>query len=334
MRCSKCGAKIKKKSSFCIKCGTKIPPKVKGDKKSKKDKKGKKKKISKIKILIPLIIVLILGLFSFLVFGGNMVPEKIRELKAYTYVTGIIKGKLPDKIELPFDLPKIPFDFSFDLPNIPNPADLLGDSEVPKKEKIMEDLAAFEGEEEGKPSFDSLEIEKRITIEEEKKDTVYVITQTSSLEGEGESAAATTAYYQLIYKKHFIGGWKLEEAKPYNVEGSKASVVGISNKTVIKDENLFADIPADWKSSNVKVIEHYTDIKAGTDTVVVYMELVNDYVAMTGTKELTYQYNEKSGKWESAGPASKLTCLSIEPVEGQGQTQETEPEADQTHTEE
>ena len=252
-------------------------------------------------------------------------------------MTGMIKGSLPSGIALP----KIPFDFSFSLPfDLPNPANILGDSEIPKKEKVMEDLANFAGKDK-KIAFDSLEIEKRITVEKQKKDTIYVITQTSggAIDSGTTAAAVTTAasadpvssYYRLVYKKHLIGGWKLEEVKPYNVAGAKTSIAGVSNKNVTTDQNLFADIPTDWKYSNVKVVEHYTDMKAGTDTVVVYMELLNDYVYMTGTKEMTYKYNGTTGKWESTGPASKMTCLSIKPVEQpESTTTTTTPAAAQT----
>jgi len=306
MRCSKCGKKIIKKSSFCIKCGTKVPPVSPKEKQEKK-----KKKRSKAKILIPVLIILILAILSFLIFGGEKVPEKIRNLKGYTYLNGMVKEKLPQKIKLPFNLPDFDlpdFDFSFELPfTLPDPENLLGDSEIPDKNKIMEDLAAYKGDEESKLKFDSLEIEKRKTVEKDKKDTVYVITEAS---GEGGTA---NNYYRLQYKRHLIGGWKLDTVEPYNVKGEKTSIEGVENETVLKDKSLYADIPTDWKHSKVKVLEHYTDVKAGSDTVVIYMELGNEYVNMTGTKEITYQYNDEVREWE-AGPASKLTCLSIEPV--------------------
>lgn len=313
MRCSNCGNKIKKKNSSCIKCGAKVLP---IPKKGKKDRKGKKKrKRSKAKIIIPLLIVLILAALTFLLFGGDKVPEKIREIKGYDHLTGMVKDKIPDhiklsdKMKLPFDIPgKFSFDFSFKLPfEIPNPEDLLGGSEIPDKKKIMEDLAAFGDGEEEKLEFDSLVIEKRITVEEEKKDTIYVITETS---GEEENSSN---YYRLLYKRRLIGGWKLDEVDPYNVEGKESSVGGVDNKTVMNDENLFHDISADWEHSNVKILEHYTDVKNGTDTVVVYMELKNSYVSMTGIKEATYKYNDETQEWEAV-VISKLTALSIEPV--------------------
>ena len=248
---------------------------------------------------------------TFLIFGGDRVPEKIRNLKGYSYVTGVIQDKMPDQLKSPIDLPKLPFDFSFKLPDIPNPvAGIIGEKEIPDKKKIEEDLAAFGKDEKNKIKFDSLEIEKRITVEKENKDTVYVITQTT------DETGSYSNYYQLIYKKHLLGGWKLAEVKPYNVEGQKTSVAGASNKKVLDDPNVFAGMPSDWKYSKAKVIEHFTDIKAGTDTIVVYMEIKNDYVNMTGTREIIFKYNDDTKKWESIGPASKITCLSIEPVQG------------------
>ena len=168
MRCSNCGKKVKKKSSFCIKCGAKIPPPVKKEKKQKKSKKQKgqkeKRKISKAKFLIPFLLILLLALIGFLLFGGNKVPEKVRDLKGYQTVTGIVKEKLPDQVKLPFDLPeKLPFNFSFKLPfELPNPGNILGDSKVPDKKKISEELTASGGEGE-KIEFDTLTIEKRKT---------------------------------------------------------------------------------------------------------------------------------------------------------------------------
>lgn len=240
MRCTNCGKKLKKKSSFCIKCGAKVPPIPKKDKKEKR-----KKKRSKAKIVIPFFTILILAILSFLLFGGNKVPEKIRDLKGYSYLTGMVKEKLPEDVRLPFDLPdKFPFDFSFKLPfELPNPGNPLSDSEIPDKKKIMEDLAAYEG-------------------------------------------------------------------------GEKTSVAGVDNKIVINDKNLYTDISSDWKHSKVKVLEHYTDVKAGTDIVVVYLELENEFVKMAGTKEIMYQYNGQTKEWEPIA-VSKLTCLSIEPVSEQ-----------------
>lgn len=253
-----------------------------------------------------------LAALAFLIFGGDRVPEKVRNLKGYSYLTGMVRDKLPEQFQIPAHLQdKFPFDLSFDLSfDLPNPASLLGGGEIPGKKKIMEDLAAYLEEEKSEQEFDSLEIEKRTTVEKEKKDTVYVITETK-----GE-AGTESNYYRLRYKRHLISGWKLEEVKPYNVKGEKASVVGVSNKTVLSDEKIFTDISADWKHSNVKVLEHYTDVKSGVDAVVVYMELENEYVRMAGTKEIIYQYNKQAKEWEAVA-VSKLTARSVEPVNRQ-----------------
>lgn len=314
MRCSNCGKKVKKKSSFCIKCGAKIPPPPVKEKKQKKQKKQKdpkeKKKRSKAKLLIPFLLILFLALIGFLLFGGEKVPEKVRDLKGYQILTGIVKEKLPDQVKLPFDLPeKLPFHFSFKLPfELPNPGNILGDSKVPDKKKIIEDLAASGGEGE-KIEFDTLTIEKRKTGK--KTDIVYVMTEKKADAEAGTDAE--TGYYCLTFKKHLIGGWKLDTVTPYNVEGEKTSVAGVDNKTVLADEAIFSDIATDWTKSNAKVLEHYTDLKAGTDTVIVYMELANSLVKMVGTKEVTYTYNEKTKKWENSN-VSKFSCHTIEPV--------------------
>lgn len=104
-----------------------------------------------------------------------------------------------------------------------------------------------------------------------------------------------------------------DEEEPHNEEGEKTTSPGVENETVMADENLFSDLPADWKHSNVKVITHNVDMKAGMDRVIVYMELETNYVYLTGTKEISYQLDNGTGEWKSTGPASKLSCLSIEP---------------------
>jgi len=306
MRCSKCGKKIKKKSSFCIYCGSKVPP---TPVKIKKQiiKTGRKK--LKALITIPAFLVLILGILTFLVFGGDRVPEKIRNLKGYSDLTGAVREKLPEQINLPFDLAfELPFDLTFDLPfDLPDPGSLLGDREVPDKEQIMEDLADYKDETGEKAEFDFLEIEKRTTVEAGKKDIVYVITETE------DEKEIRSNYYRLLYRRHLIGGWKLDEVEPYNVAGEKNSVAGVDNNTVLNDKAIYTDIASGWEHSNVKVLEHDTDVKAGMDTVVVYMELENEYVSMAGTKEVSYRYNAQSEQWEAVG-VSKLSALYIEPV--------------------
>jgi hypothetical protein len=194
----------------------------------------------------------------------------------------------------------------------------------------MADLAAYKGDKESKIEFDTLKIEKRTTAEKKKQDTVYVVTTKK-----GEDSAG---YYKLVYKRQLIGGWKLKDVKPYNEQktavsdtaaadadagsknaadaaASKKNVTdsGVKDKAVLSDPAVLSDIPSDWKQSNLKVVDHYTDLKAGTDTVVLYMELENNYVNMTGTKEVTYKFNEQTKKWE-ADSVSKLTCQTIEPI--------------------
>lgn len=312
IRCSNCGKKIKRKSSFCIKCGAKVPP---IPKKNKKKKNKDEKKRAKSKLVIPFLLILVLAAMAFLIFGGDRVPEQIQSIKGYSYLTGMVKDKtdqvkdkLPDQVKLPFDLPdKFPFDFNVKLPfELPEPGSLLGASKAPDKEKIMKDLAAYEGKD-GKLKFDTLSIEKRTTVEKKKKDTVYVATETEGDEG------VISNYYELAYKRHLIGGWKLDKVTPYNVQGQKNSVAGVDNKTVLADTGIYNDISSEWEHSGVKVVEHYTDVKSGIDFVVVYMELKNSYVKMTGTKEVAYQYNDEKKKWEAI-QISKLTALSIEPV--------------------
>jgi hypothetical protein len=307
----------------------------------KKEKKKKvKKKRTKAKIVIPVFVLLILAILSFLIFGGEKVPEQIRNIKGYSYMTGIVKEKLPEKLpfELPFDLPKppdvsikLPFDISFKLPfDLPDPGNLFGGGNLPDKKKITKDLTAYKGEKGSKIEFDSLKIEKRTTAEKKKQDTVYVVTTKK-----GEDSAG---YYKLVYKRQLIGGWKLKDVKPYNEQktavsdtaaadadagsknaadaaASKKNVTdsGVKDKAVLSDPAVLSDIPSDWKQSNLKVVDHYTDLKAGTDTVVLFMELENSYVNMTGTKEVTYKYNEKTKKWEAVS-VSKLTCQTIEPI--------------------
>lgn len=97
-----------------------------------------------------------------------------------------------------------------------------------------------------------------------------------------------------------------------NAEGEKTSIVGVDDNSVISDKLLLSDTHTDWQQSKVKVIKHNTDEETRTDTVVVLMELKNDYVNMLGTKEIVYNYNELTGEWEPES-VSKINCLSMEP---------------------
>ena len=84
-------------------------------------------------------------------------------------------------------------------------------------------------------------------------------------------------------------------------EEKKFIAAGADNSIVLGNYNIYDDIPTDWIRSNVKILEHRTDVNAGTDTVTIYLELGNSYVNMTGTKEITYKYDEKTGNLGSGG---------------------------------
>lgn len=129
-------------------CGTKVPVIP------KKDKLKKKKIRSKAKIVIPVVTILILSVLTFLVYGGDLVPEKIRNLKGYSYLTGMAKDKLPDQIRLPFELTgEFPFDFSFELPfELPDPRSLLAGIMKPDEKEGPEDSEDVEGSENSRDS--------------------------------------------------------------------------------------------------------------------------------------------------------------------------------------
>lgn len=345
MRCSNCGKKIKKKSNFCIKCGAKVPPALKKDKKSKKGEKGNKKKLTK-RIMIPAAVVVLLVLVSVLLFGCDGVKQKLTDNKAYTKVSKTIQDKLPFELpklpELPFDLPKLP-ELPFDLPELPKKLPfelpkLLGEKEPPDDEQVLDDLKKYLEKEEN-ITIDNVEIKRGGAADEEKEETIYATADATSKKG------TVTKSYSILYKKGIFGGWKLKEAvdaekaeKEAKAEDSKNTEKaekskdkkedkakeedapkGVDSKTVVADENLYYDVPSDWTYNNVKVIAHNVDMEAGTDRVVVYMELKTQYVYLSGTKEITYQLDSKTGKWKSTGPASKLACLSIEPIAIPGQ---------------
>jgi hypothetical protein len=237
-------------------CGAKVPaihplP--------KKDKTKKKRKRSKAKVVIPVFTVLILAALSFLIFGGDMVPEKVRSLKSYSYLTGMAREKLPDQISLPFEL-EFPFDFSFELPfKLPDPGSLLADIASSGEKKG--------GEESG---------------------------------GDGDENEES------------------KEDKAFDKEARDAIAAGVDDSVIISDRSLYADISSDWKRIKVEVLEHNPDAGAGTDTVIVYLEMENSYVNMAGTREVIYSYNSQTEKWE-ATPASKIVCLSMEPADADQQ---------------
>ncbi|MDD4565689.1 MAG: hypothetical protein PHE79_09495 [Eubacteriales bacterium] len=85
-----------------------------------KKNKEEKKKRTIFKIIIPAVLFLIIGLLAFLIFGGDLVPGKIKNLKGYSYLSGIANEKLSGRFQLladfsgdlssklPFELPKLP----------------------------------------------------------------------------------------------------------------------------------------------------------------------------------------------------------------------------------
>ncbi|HML38849.1 MAG TPA: hypothetical protein PKA19_15750 [Bacillota bacterium] len=264
-----------------MKCGTKVPPQAEEDKK----KKGKKKR-SKIRFLILFFIVLILAALGFLIFGGDKVPEKIRDMKGYANLTATVKEVLPDdvklpvQVKLPFDLPhEFPFDFK--LPDLPKPGDLFG-SYGGKDQK-----QAVEAEKNDKKPADSKDKQKS-----ESKDA-------NKDAAKGKEDDKTAAAVEVNSK--------------YSEKEQKVIRAGVDDGIVVGNADLFSDGAIDWNYDKVELQGHNTDLSTGTDTVVVYLEMSNQYVNMTGTKEITYQYDEQTGKWE-AGPVSKINCKSIEPV--------------------
>ncbi|WP_419825044.1 hypothetical protein [Anoxybacterium hadale] len=327
---------------------------MKKDKKAKNGEKGEKKKRRK-RILVPAAILILILVVAFLLFGCDRVKQGLEENKAYTKISQTVKDKLPFDLpklpEIPIDLPaltkKLPFDF-------PNPAALLGDKEPPDDEQILEDLKKYLEKEE-KVKLNSLEIERRDTAEEGKEETVYAKAETTSKKGtiqksynlfykkgllggwklkeavdseqaEKEAKAAKKekeakeAKEAKAAKADKSGNGEKEEKSAAGEKSKEEEAPkGVDSKIVLADENLYQDLPSDWTYSNVKVIAHSLDMDSGTDRVIVYMELKTAYVNLTGTKEITYQLDHKTGEWKSTGPASKLACLSIEPIVIPGQ---------------
>ena len=340
MRCSNCGKRIKKRSNFCIKCGAKVPPVLKKDKKNKNISKTKKK--LRTRIIKPAAIVILVALVSFLFFSCDSLKEKVAGNKVYQQVSQTVQDKLPFDLpklpKLPFDLPELPKELPFKLPS---PSKLLGDKEPPDEEQILDDLKEYL-EKESDIQLHHMEIESRDSEEEGKEETIVATAEATSDEGK------ETKQFSMLYKRGLLGGWKLKEVEDSETAGEKKNSEnsekladakvshskdekesdskegketpkGVDSKTVLADENLYQDLPSDWTYSNVKVIAHSYDEKTGTDRVIVYMELKTAYVYLTGTKELTYKLDSETGEWKSTGPASKLAALSIEPISIPGQ---------------
>lgn len=266
-----------------MKCGTKVPPQAEEDKK----KKGKTKRL-KTRILILFFIILILAALGFLIFGGDKVPEKIRDLKGYSNLTGVVKQVLPDdvklpvQVKLPFDLPdEFPFDFK--LPDLPKPGNLFGGSGNDEKDQKQ----VAEAEKNDKKPVDSKDKQKTESKEANKN--------IAKSKADNKDTAAS------------------EANSNYSEKDRKVITAGVDDSIVVGNADLFADGTIDWNYDKVELQGHNTDLSTGTDTVVVYLEMSNQYVNMTGTKEITYQYDEQTGRWK-AGPVSKINCKSIEPV--------------------
>lgn len=273
-------------------CGAKVPHIPKTEK-----KKDKKKKRSVIKTAVSIVAVFMIVILFFSVFGDNMIPERVRGLKAYSLVAGTVKDKVPDEIRLPFgltvelpiDLPadfafKLPFDLKERLSGLPLLGFLSDDGASPAGKKVSE-------EPEARKDVDG---QDRGTAVEQGNHTDNEAATDSKVAENDANGNNVKVVERSEKEREFI-------------------TAGTDNSVVLSDYNIFEDIPADWIRSNVRILEHRTDVDAGTDTVTIYLEMENSYVNMTGTKEITYQYNEETGDWE-AGPASKINCLSIEPV--------------------
>lgn len=258
-----------------------------------------------MRIIIPILMILILALLTFLLYGGDRVPEKIRSQKGYSYLTGVVKDKLPDQIILPFGLSeKLPSHFSFDLPfelpfdlpfELPFFGNHSGDGEKSDGKKTAETSA------EGQGNGDSAKTDtggnkENITEDQQTKEAVKQEDQNS-----GDNLAEAEKEPE-------------EPAKVFTAEEEKIINTGIDEAAVLNDKGLYTTaVSPDWTYGSIKIEEHHTDVRTGTDTVVVYLEMENKYVKMTGTKEITYRFNEQTDQWE-AGPVSKITCLTIEPV--------------------
>jgi hypothetical protein len=294
-------------------CGAKVPPIP------KTEKNKVKKKHFRWKAAAAIIAVFILALVSVWIFGDGFVPEKVRDTKAYSWAAGAVRGKLPEEINLPLGL-KVEFpldlpDFAFQLPfGLDERLSGLTKriSELPLLGFLSDDDSAKgkqagEGQADGNESArsqgggdgldggaaaESGQGAENKTAGESGEDKQGAESANASAGGEGGNHVNTVE--RSDEEKEFIAA-------------------GADNSVVLSDYNIYADIPTDWIRSNVKILEHRTDINAGTDTVTIYLELENSYVNMTGTKEITYAYNEETGNWE-AGPASKISCLSVEPV--------------------
>lgn len=298
MRCSNCGKKLKKKSNFCVKCGAKVPPLSKNE-----IKVLRKKARGKFKIAAVLVVILGGTVFSLLTFAADLLPEKISENKGFVFVSDTVKGKLPDGIKLPFDLgEKLPFDLGEKLP-FDLPSDLPFDLPKNFALKLPFDLpfdVPYLADNSGKGDHGVDQSDAKDDNEISSKEH-----EGSKKDSKEEDADKETVKEEPPKSPEPVIKWNEKEQ-----ELIKA---GMDNQIILSDKNLYADITPVWSENKIKVQEHQTDLVTGTDTVILYLELKNDYVNMTGTKEVTYQYNEETGDWEQ-GTVSKIKCLTVEPI--------------------
>lgn len=282
--------------------------------KSEKKKNGKKKR-SAMKTAAAIVAVLLIAFVSFAVFGDDIVPEKVRSLKAYSYVAAMVRDKVPDEIELPFGL-KV--ELPVDLPEVAVTLPFGLDERLSGlKERFSGlPLLGFLGDGDGEPA-DKKHGEAGDSDEE---NTVILAEQAVVREGnaagqEGKAAKQEGAGSETKGNNpaETVNGAESKPAVSRSEEEIKLISAGADNSIVLNNYNIYEDIPADWIRCDLKIIEHRTDVNAGTDTVVIYLELENNIVNMIGTKEITYRYNERTGNWEPES-ATKISCLAIEPV--------------------
>jgi len=313
MRCSNCGKRIKKKSSYCMNCRAKVPRIPKSDK-----KKAGKKKRSFIRTAVSIVAVFLIVFASFVVFGDDIVPEKVRNQKAYSNVAAMVRDRVPDRIELPFGLAvELPIDMPELAVKLPFGLDerLAG---------LIERFSGLTGRLSGLPFLGFLgddDSKDKGKDGDADKDNKAILAAEVAAHGTGISGQEAKTAKQKGDKNETEG---VDPAETGDGEESKTAVsrseeeiklisAGADNSVVLNNYNVFEDIPADWIRSSVRILEHRIDVEEGTDTVVIYLELENSYINLAGTKEITYRYNERTGNWEPDS-ATKISCVYAEPV--------------------
>ncbi len=356
MKCSNCGAKVKKNSSFCVKCGAKIDPdpKIEAKKQKKEDNKQKKaekktanaekKKVKKeaaqekkqaaqekkqakkqnkqeqkddkkkgqadavpeaegesgkkkrklpvppkILLLIPIVLVLVVGILSLFLFGDKFLPNPIKNNKIFVTVSTIVKEK------------------------VPNPLEKLGKKDITDETMLMENLSAFLTADGTSATVGAITVDHTEEDAEAKTTTVYLDAEVTNDTG------TDTHSYSMVFSSKLIGGWNFESATEYNIKEEPETIVGVENALVLNDPIIYEGLEDGMVASNEEVIGHYTDMTNGTDTVAVYMELKNNVVFMTGSREIVFQYDEATKTWSSSGPAGKFSAWTVLPVEMTGE---------------